>query len=314
MIQFLRRLQLDITLDDGEVHTIKCGFQDPQTKQIEAGLRVYFEVDFSIIGAPALSRITVYNLSRDRVKRLQSQGGDVKLKVGYADAPLRQLVTSKVRNITHTRNGTDTETVIYAGGSERAFRDGYHSGTYGKGTRLSSIIASVCSDFKANDGDEVILGSIVGLDGEVSTDVYTLAAPCRDILAELGTMHNFWWIVAGGVLSICHKDSAFEQEGVIILNKNSGLLGVPEVTTIGADVRCLLNPDIQPLKIIQIQSADPTINVPNLQYRDATQRTLGEGLYRVQKVVHKGDSRDGDWVSEIIGKDYIPTSNLLGPT
>ena len=79
------------------------------------------------------------------------------------------------------------------------------------------------------------------------------------------------------------------------------MLGTPTVTEIGADVRTLLNPRLLPNRAFQIESINTDIQLGNLFFRDI-KRTSAEGTYKIQEVKFSGDSRDGEWVSEVKGR------------
>ena len=73
------------------------------------------------------------------------------------------------------------------------------------------------------------------------------------------------------------------------------------VTEIGADVTTLLNPSLLPNRAFLIESVNADVTIGNLFFRNI-KRTTAEGLYKIQEVVFKGDSRDGDWLSSVKGR------------
>lgn len=72
-----------------------------------------------------------------------------------------------------------------------------------------------------------------------------------------------------------------------ILNAKTGLLGVPEFTVIGANIRCQLNPQITRLDTVEIESI----------YQKA-----GNGKYLVMQVQHIGELRGNNFETRIFAR------------
>ena len=81
------------------------------------------------------------------------------------------------------------------------------------------------------------------------------------------------------------------------------MIGSPTITELGADVRTLMNPRLNPYRAVQITTPDAEINVGNLFFRTKVP-TLGTGLFRINKVIHTGDTRGNDWTSAITGRRF----------
>lgn len=94
------------------------------------------------------------------------------------------------------------------------------------------------------------------------------------------------------------------QGEVVSLTPQSGLIGTPSQIVlstggIGVTAKCLLNPMITPGSMIHLEN----VRIQAMQY-DYSRNTNGyrpldnEGLYRVIRVVHTGDTRGDEWYSE----------------
>ncbi len=135
----------------------------------------------------------------------------------------------------------------------------------------------------------------------VTTSKESFSAPSRVILDELAEEHGFWWSVIDGELYTFGREGALVGEETLVINRNSGMINSPMITEIGADVKILLNPEATPFKLIQIESATPNVSLGDLNFRKVN-KTLGAGVYRINKVVHRGDTRGSEWYSEITAK------------
>ncbi len=284
-IQFGRKCILQVIDGDGVEHTIDS-------------LRMTFEIEESLTGFPGLAKIQVYNLSRARVTKWQEKGLSVTLRVGYGTERPVKIFEGSIRNVMHTRQAEDSITEIYAADALRAFDDAFHSSSYAGGASLEGIVRSICASM------EVEPGSLSVLSGKRIYSPLTLSGKCSTILKELAVAFDFYWAIQGGVMFVIDKNGNLDTEELVVINKNTGMIGSPTLTEIGAEVTILINPLVRPFRLIQIESADPLINIGNLQFREV-KKTLGAGLYRVQKITHSGDTHGDNWQSSIIGRTLI---------
>lgn len=81
------------------------------------------------------------------------------------------------------------------------------------------------------------------------------------------------------------------------------MIGSPERTDIGVTVKNLLLPELKLGRRIQIKSITEAINVGNLFFRKVPP-IKNEGIYRIDKITHVGDSRGDTWESQINGRIF----------
>jgi len=280
--QFKRAYELKLINTDGRVI-------------ISKDLRVNFEITKDLFGYPYLARISVYNFSLERVNEISEEFTNVEFKAGYADS-IVTIFKGDIRNIVNRRDGVDTITEFYAGDGERVTRESYFSRTYSGGTPLKQVVNDLASNFnipKAQlDGLDSVRKSLKGL---------SFSGPTKEILNKLSDDYGFYWSIQDGQFVTQDRDKADLENEVTVVTRSTGMIGSPSVTEIGADVRILLNPDIQPYRAFKIETPNFEVNVGNLFFRKQIP-TLGEGLFRVNKVVHSGDTRGTDWFSSITGR------------
>jgi len=280
--QFKRAYELKLINTDGRVI-------------ISKDLRVNFEITKDLFGYPNLARISVYNFSLERVNEISEEFTNVEFKAGYADS-IVTIFKGDIRNIVNRRDGVDTITEFYAGDGERVTRESYFSRTYSGGTPLKQVVNDLASNFnipKAQlDGLDSVRKSLKGL---------SFSGPTKEILNKLSDDYGFYWSIQDGQFVTQDRDKADLENEVTVVTRSTGMIGSPSVTEIGADVRILLNPDIQPYRAFKIETPNFEVNVGNLFFRKQIP-TLGEGLFRVNKVVHSGDTRGTDWFSSITGR------------
>lgn len=88
-----------------------------------------------------------------------------------------------------------------------------------------------------------------------------------------------------------------------IINQNSGMINSPERTDVGVTVKNLLIPELKLGRRIQIKSITETINVGNLFFRKVPS-IKNEGIYRIDKLIHIGDTRGNEWETTISGRVF----------
>jgi hypothetical protein len=290
-LQFIRRYALEIDDANGVRHVIE-------------GLRISFEISQTLWGFPATSKITIYNMARDRIKQLQSAYSKIRLAVSYGDNQPKTLFLGKVVNVFALRQNETSMTEFYCIDSFEGHTFTYISKTWAEKTSLKTIVQDVINTMPGVTG-----GSLAALDGINVPDITTGVGHSGKFLNRLAEAYGFWWTIQLGEMFIIKKNGTLLEEDAIVITKNSGMIGSPTITEIGINVTALLNPDLRPFKLIKVESVAPQTNMGNLYFRDIQNtRTLGTGLYRIQSVTHTGDTWDNTWQSEIVSRDFFGTT------
>jgi len=78
------------------------------------------------------------------------------------------------------------------------------------------------------------------------------------------------------------------------------MVGVPEITEIGADVVVRINPTLKIGGQFEIKSEFAQVNYSNVYFQDVPE-TLGQGVYTIQKLQFDGDSYGDVWDTKVSG-------------
>jgi hypothetical protein len=107
---------------------------------------------------------------------------------------------------------------------------------------------------------------------------------------------SFW--VDDGLVYIVKATDVPVGEALVI-SPQTGLIGVPQQTQDGASFKCLLNPNIKLMSLVQINNSI----IRQLKQQVGQYPTLldADGQYQVYKLTTVGDTRGNDWYSEIEG-------------
>ena len=283
-LQFKRGYELRLVNPDGRVVT-------------STELRVKFEITKDLFGYPNLGKIAIYNLSLDRAVEISEEFTTVELKAGYANT-LVLLFKGDIRNVVNRREGVDTITEIFAGDGDRPVRKTKFSKTFAPGTPILQMVKEVASSFNIPsaklDGINSIQSNLNGI---------TMSGSTKDLLNKLSDDYNFYWSIQDGQFTTQSRDGYDSANAVTVITRATGMIGSPAITEIGADVRTLLNPDLHPYRAFKIETPNVDVSVGNLFFRNANSiPTLGVGLFRVNKVIHLGDTRGPDWSSNLVGR------------
>lgn len=281
--QYDRIYELTIIPPDGEARIIK-------------GLRINFEITKSLLSFPNLCRLNIYNANEYTLSTLQKKFTKIILNAGYKGNSAL-LFKGEVRNVFQNRAGTDKVISVYAGDGERDWQNATFNKTFTENVSISTAIEDVLKSFK-----EVAIGVVNGLPNIADKlRGQTLSGSSKDILDQFADEYSFDWSIQDGEVTIEPVNSTLKADEAVLISAATGMLGSPTITEIGADVTTLLNPKLLPSKAFKIESVSAEISMGNLFFRNV-KKTTAEGVYKVQEVTFKGDSREGDWTSSVKGR------------
>lgn len=281
--QFKRTYELTVISPEGDTRVIR-------------NLRVNFEITKSVLSFPNLAKIVIYNPAPDTLAILQTKFTKIVLNAGY-EGNLKLLFKGEVRNVFQTKQGPDRLLTIYSGDGEKDWQNAAFNKTFTENISISSAIEEVLKTF-----EEVTVGVLNGLP-QVADKLrgQTLSGSSKDILDNFADEYGFTWSIQDGEVVTMPIEEPLQGDEAVLVNAATGMVGSPTVTEIGADVVTLLNPLMLPNRAFKIESVNADVQLGNLFFRDV-KRTTAEGLYKIQEVTFRGDSRDGDWLSAVKGR------------
>lgn len=136
----------------------------------------------------------------------------------------------------------------------------------------------------------------------------------KDILNDVarGNNANVW--ISDGNVNVTKITDNYQNEALILTPQN-GLIDYPQQIQYGVSFRCLLNPQLTVLSMIQLKNTE--INGMQLQMnapgktQPQTLQLDEENMYQAYEVEHTGDTRGNDWYTTVnaysrYGKDVVP--------
>ena len=281
--QYIREVSVLIgpLRDDVPVGTASDGVLINSTGD-RAELAVEFVVEKTVTSSPNKSRITILNLGRDLRDRIRTSLARVELNAGYLGETV-VLATGGLESITHTRNGPDIFT-------DMVVLDGYgpvvqavENNVIEAGTSVADAIAQLAETLP-----EVTLGRVM-VEGEIGPGGLSISSRTSKILDQLAAQFGFSWSIQNGELEAIQDGQAFNLITEISLGARnlitvSPLLSGPEQQASGVQIDAIMNPNIRPGDLVNVQSEV----TPSLS-----------GQYRINAVTFSGGTFINEWVMTV---------------
>lgn len=284
-------------------------------------LRIKFAVKRSDSLTPNIADIRVYNLDLDTALQIRSRfdpssgnrnRGRVLLQAGY-QGNFGAIFNGNIKQIILGReSATDTFIDIIAGDGDRAYNFSVVNTTLAAGSTQSDQINAVVTSMTPN-------GVTAGHIGEIQNS----QLPRGKVM--YGAAKNYARSVASNTdtsVSIQNekltfvKRTSFLPGQAIELTSNTGMIGTPNQTNIGVNVKSLLNPLIVIGGRIKIDNASVQKLKIDLNIRDAKQIAASipapqtaDGVYYVLAAEHNGDTRGIEWYTSLVTLNVNITSN-----
>ena len=262
--------------------------------------RMSFEIVKSLVGFPNLASIKVYNLSESDRNRIETEKEKVRLFAGYEDTEVVLIFDGDIVNVTHLKQGTDWITEIFCGDAVKAFEDATINKTLGPGATSEQIYDELTEQLEG-----VAKGVTEGLKDCLSGKrsllrALQLSGNVKDWLDKLAEDCGFEYSVNDGVIETIPKGFPLSDEPPVVINQASGMIGSPERTEIGVNVINLLLPALKLGRTVRVEAVSTKINIGNLFFRKIPP-VRNQGVYRINKMTHVGDTRENPWETRIEG-------------
>ncbi len=310
--------------------------------------KVVFNISWADTKFPRVANVKIYNLSKETADRIMGdEFSKINIIAGYEDEPTpepeRTVPASEVGvarpvskksttgtnyglifsgDIRFTINGrdnpTDTWVLVQAASEYNAFLFASTKTTLAAGYTTKDLLDLTMKGFNA-------YGITPGVIGDMPTTVFPRGLPLyhsnRDIMDDIAKMCSGTWQMVDGQLNMIPEDKYLEE--AIVLNSQTGLIGMPQQTMGGGvNVRCLINQNIKINGLVQIDQASvyrsqlDNSEISRSQGRVSEQNTNGnltvtgstqnpasvaaDGVYIVKAIDYTGDTRGQAWYMDLM--------------
>lgn len=270
------------------------------------GFKMRFDTHQALAGTPHHVNLYIYNLAPDTIARMRKEKAKVEVYAGYRGASglIFQGEALQVRN--GRENVVDTYVHILATSSENGRNYATVNEALAKGHTFNDRLQLAV---KAMREQGVKVGTIEDLGPRKFPRNFVFSGMAHDLLREICEATGSTWHVWGDKLHVLKRDS-YLPGSTVVLNSETGMVGLPEQTLDGIIVRCLLNPRIYPGTKLQINESSIQRAAFSPATRASGQNTMledggilgiaADGIYKAWQVGHVGDTRGDSWWTEII--------------
>ena len=264
--------------------------------------RVKFTIRRGDYQTPNSADVRIYNVADATANRIKKEFTRIAIHAGYEgnyglifDGTIKQARAGRI-------DAVDSYIDITAADGDQAYN-------------FSTIALSLAAGATPADAVQVFVGAMAkqgitqGYIPELSTNGSergrVFYGMTRDELREWAEVQDALWSIQDGKLTLIPKTSYIPGE-VPVISPATGLIGVPEQTQNGIEMRVLLNPA---LKIGERVKLDSTVNLYRYGLDVPSQasnallatsiKTNADGLYYVMVANHTGDTRGNEFYTDL---------------
>ncbi|MEX3859630.1 hypothetical protein AB3X94_37200 [Paraburkholderia sp. BR10923] len=239
-------------------------------------LRMSFDVRKTIDKNPNPAKVMVYNLTREHMSALLEKRWTVmSLSVGYE--ALRLIFAGDIVRANVSRDGMDFITELECGDGNTAYSSARVNMVMPAGTTDAEAAVALTSTMPG-----VTRGPMAVTRTLASARPRVYSGNTRDHLSNLARANGADWSIQDGELTMLPASAVTADEGPLI-SQDTGMVGMPQQSDDGLEVRCLCNPELHIGGLVRVQSILPHYS----------------GDFKIVGLQHAGDSMEGDWLSTI---------------
>lgn len=275
-------------------------------------LRIKFSVKQSDSQNPNSADIRVYNVSEETALSMlinlnppsgvsTTTPGSVVLQAGY-DSNFGVIFQGNIKQIILGReSATDTFVDIVAGDGHLAYNYAIVNQTIAAGASQEDILAAAATPMNKYG---TTLGYVSQMKVSKLTRGKTMYGNARNYLRQVSQNTGQTWSIQNEKITLISKTS-FRPGTALVLTSKTGLIGTPQQTNEGVNVKCLLNPNIQiggRINIAEATVQNFKINLTNVNSpANIAPPLTQDGIYYVLTMDHTGDTRGVEWYTTILG-------------
>lgn len=274
-------------------------------------LRISFDITKTAGRSPNPAIVKIYNLAPGNERKIKGEFDDVIVNAGYHGAT-RVIFRGNIKKLSLYPDNNDHITEIECGDGDKDLRQSIVNVTLAAGTSTAQLLDHVVGTFGTTKKGYVVIKDRKRIRGRV------ISAMGPDVLDDIAADADAKWSIQDGQLQMVPVDSTLPSEAILI-NDETGMLGVPVIDDKGIVVECLLNPQLQVdgkvkldnntirIKALKQAQAKPGALKPSKAKPKVTERLDPDGIYKIYKLQHTGDTHGNEWKSKVFCKALAKT-------
>lgn len=324
--QYLRKINLSVfgTTGGGQGKDLTGWGPSPQGQGgAPISLTIDFRVKRTVLQSVNLLYARVYNLSPQTMDEV-TEYKRVSLSAGYRTGRYAEIFRGTVvQYIRGKENPTDTYLDIYAGDADTALNSNVIAQTFEKSTTVKAIIEGMAKRYTGYNQE--IGEPYVDIDDTFGSQkilrAYSAMGMLSERIREWALAANADHFIDMGRPIVLGRKKYMPGE-TVVLNPNTGLIGMPEVTAQGIQIRCLLNPLLGVGSLVKLETSlisgvpyapgqsgvNPLPGIPLEQRKP--EATFGQqissaftsptGTYKIMMLEHNGNIRGNPWYTDMV--------------
>jgi hypothetical protein len=297
-----------------------------------SAFRIQFKTTAMDVDVPPEAIIRVYNLSNSTVQNIQNEFQNVTLQAGYENGNFGVIFQGSIIRIRKGRlSNIDTFVDMLCGNLDAVYNFGFVSGAIKSGSSqqdaLDSLKTSVANSPAAQTSPNALAagvkyGSIpdsFGTGGTLPRGKVQFGL-ARDYWTDIANSTGTQWSIGPDGTVNFVQSTGYLPGNPVPINSQTGMIGVPEATQQGIEVKTLLNPNIKNGTQILLDNASITTTAVtnptaygdfSLASAGFTANTNTDGSYKSIVVEHEGDTRGAgnDWFTRVVCLSIDPSAN-----
>jgi len=270
--------------------------------------RVVFNIMRGDNQTPNSADIRIYNVSQATVIKVLSEFTQVSLSAGYVNANYGLLFQGYVKQYRVGRvDQKDSYIDITAADGDQAYNFAPVFLSLKSGTTQGGIAEALKSALAAK-GIATEYGYIPPLPTNPIIRGKVMFGMARDETRTFAHTNDIKWSIQDGALTFIPTTS-YIPATVVTLSPSTGLIGVPEQTQQGINIRSLINVNLKIGQLVRLVSSD--INQLRLGLDKESQAVTNpsialqaspssNGLYYIMVANHSGDTRGNPWYTDMV--------------
>jgi hypothetical protein len=242
------------------------------------GLRIAFNVERDSDSGANSATIEIWNLAKESVVELERKDCVVTLEAGYG-TDIGMVFKGNDILLNQRRELPDVITEIRAGDGGKQIRTQVASIGFEPGALIKDVIKSLVDTFNDVTKSNIDINK---LDLGKFSQGFVANGRTKKLLDDILKPRGYQWSIQDGEVRII-QETATSDEMMFVISAKSGLIGSPTKTKneekTGLNFTTLLNAGLRPYRRVKLESENVT------------------GIYKIDKVVHRGDSWSGDWIT-----------------
>jgi hypothetical protein len=267
--------------------------QQGQQGKVYTSLRTAFDIDKTSQYSSNKAKIDVYNLSAYSRQQFQ-KGWVIGLRVGYRGITDTIYLGDIARSYSkRSGGGPEIITTFECGDSERQLVYAHFDRSYPPGTALTQVVSDVSNVLKGlGVGIAMPVYTTVATSKTFSTG-FSFSGTVKNCLEKLLPGVGMEWSIQNNSLQLLPVKHHLGNQAILI-NKNTGMVGVPSQEVGFVQFQALLNPKIIVGATVAIESQ--TVN----------------GVFKVRRAHFTGDSHSSDkWTVDCEAVRINATQNVI---